>query len=1072
MNSKSLFGRASVLSLPSREIFFRFIHPLRTVFCGVLLAFGSAWTAHAQDRELHVVGIYAASPESVANHSEGVVSVIVNRPGKVVTLVLSAYEPTLWQLNVGAGTTIEKVYVTGYYRQRTQGVPTGAQVVPQSYETGNGYLLVGDRIDSRQFLASVPKIFRLTGMEMSSFNGNHVSNEPMVFTIDSVQDDPRLRTDYPQPVPIGELPNVEFQMAFEQGENVVLRDYTLAGARNTSSLMPDGMRVIAETTKRFYFGAERHTVLKFDTVNGTVEEIAYSIVAPEGWPMGTAFDSKRGRVVVVSLGSEGFLYANTPPSTQWTFLASADNRDYEAIDYHAANDSYYALGTTYESAPVIHHLSAAGLHLDGEIRLPLQPFNGYDERSEIVSVGNYIVVLFGPGRYVQPDEFPESRMYLVDPATGQSWLTYRKVGRPVNRPPSVQMVAPDDGASFEVGMAVLLRAAASDSDGAIDSVEFFADNQSLGNGTVAGDGRFERTWTPSAPGSYLVTARATDQEGQSSFATAIHIIIEGNLPPTVRIRALNGRLSFPPGTAVQLVADASDSDGTVKKVEFFIDGTRIGEAASTGGTAYQVAWTTPNGGSYTLTAKATDDEGVTATSPPVSVLVRENSPPRVRILSPVNGATLRSGATVQLTAEAFDFDGDPSMPPFTTNAFVPIIDPSLNVEFFLNDASIGIARSVGGIMYRLNWIVPAPGTYTLRAKATDRDGATTVSAPVEVTVVDAPVVVLRHLARAYRPGERFRVRLTVEAASTLTSLTIEDKIPAGWTVTRVSRGGTFDPATGTVRFGPFSESRRGVFGYQVEVPLDATGVKHFAGSVTADGVILPIGGKQTIGPVGEPRKTAINGLILRPTLLRGPVLAPLPSEVPAANVLIWISDDSTRPAVSVRTDGNGRFHAETFLPGTVHITVPALPAGESNLLPGFTLPATEEKTVDVNVRQNEVVDVTIHLVAANIVGEPRLIYSVEKITLAAVDFPTVPTLLVSARGTARSSGWANPQLRRRTPVIDGIVEFDFLATPSDGIVLPVISPISATVLLELPPDFRGVRVYAETNSQQVLFPQP
>jgi hypothetical protein len=209
--------------------------PVGGFLCSALLAFGGLSASKAQDRELHVVGIYAASPQSVANHSEGIVSVIVNRPGKAVTLLLSAYEPTLWQLNVGAGTTIETVYVTGYYRQRAQGVPPGAEVVAQSYETGTGYLLVGDSIDSSQFLASVPKIHRLTGLEMSSFHGSHVSTDPMSFTIDSVQDDPRLRTDYPQPVPISELPNLEFQMAFQEGENVVLRDYTLAGSRNTSS---------------------------------------------------------------------------------------------------------------------------------------------------------------------------------------------------------------------------------------------------------------------------------------------------------------------------------------------------------------------------------------------------------------------------------------------------------------------------------------------------------------------------------------------------------------------------------------------------------------------------------------------------------------------------------------------------------------------------------------------------------------------------------------------------------------------------------------------------------------------
>jgi hypothetical protein len=138
-------------------------------------------------------------------------------------------------------------------------------------------------------------------------------------------------------------------------------------------------------------------------------------------------------------------------------------------------------------------------------------------------------------------------------------------------------------------------------------------------------------------------------------------------------------------------------------------------------------------------------------------------------------------------------------------------------------------------------------------------------------------------------------------------------------------------------------------------------------------------------------------------------------------------------------------------------------------LPSFTLPATEEKSVDVTVVENQVSEVTIHLTARTTVGE-RLVYTVDDITLGAVDFPAAQTVLVTAKGTVRSSGWINPRLRQRMPVQDGILEFDFVATPSDGMVLPVISPVSATATAEQPALWRGVRVYAETNMKALLFP--
>ncbi len=73
--------------------------------------------------------------------------------------------------------------------------------------------------------------------------------------------------------------------------------------------------------------------------------------------------------------------------------------------------------------------------------------------------------------------------------------------------------------------------------------------------------------------------------------------------------------------SVWIVADAWDVDGSVVKVEFFVNGGKIGE--DNDGTDGWMDVTSFNMGTYVLTAKATDDKGATTTSPPVTITAVE-----------------------------------------------------------------------------------------------------------------------------------------------------------------------------------------------------------------------------------------------------------------------------------------------------------------------------------------------------------------------------------------------------------------------------------------------------------------
>src|SRR5690606_30736727 len=91
-----------------------------------------------------------------------------------------------------------------------------------------------------------------------------------------------------------------------------------------------------------------------------------------------------------------------------------------------------------------------------------------------------------------------------------------------------------------------------------------------------------------------------------------------NVKPGVSIMSPANNASFTTGSNVTITATASDSDGTVTKVEFFNGNTKLGEDLAV---PYTFTWSAVPAGSYSLTARATDNAGATTTSSVVVISV-------------------------------------------------------------------------------------------------------------------------------------------------------------------------------------------------------------------------------------------------------------------------------------------------------------------------------------------------------------------------------------------------------------------------------------------------------------------
>jgi hypothetical protein len=226
----------------------------------------------------------------------------------------------------------------------------------------------------------------------------------------------------------------------------------------------------------------------------------------------------------------------------------------------------------------------------------------------------------------------------------------------------------------------------------------------------------EAQWSV-APRSSATTATAGPLDPVAATDARIKA---ANKAPAVTLASPVAGSAFTAGGNVTLAANATDSDGSIVKVEFYRGGTTLIGAATT--FPYQFTWTSVPAGSYSLTAKAYDNRNGTATSVAVPISVVSNRAPSVALLAPTAGTFVQSGTATSVVASASDPDGSVA-----------------RVEFLDNGATIGIVTAPP---FEIAWTPAQAGLHALEARATDDKGTSTTSTPVDVVVGVPPVVVV------------------------------------------------------------------------------------------------------------------------------------------------------------------------------------------------------------------------------------------------------------------------------------------------------------------------------------------
>lgn len=334
----------------------------------------------------------------------------------------------------------------------------------------------------------------------------------------------------------------------------------------------------------------------------------------------------------------------------------------------------------------------------------------------------------------------------------------------LNQPPICTLITPTNGANFAAPAHVTFSATASDSDGFIRRVEFYADEVTLGEATNA---PFTFVWSNAPAGTHTLVAKARDNGLAVTPSAPVSIRVT---PPPMgsgtglrgdyydnlnftgtRVRRMDPTVNFDWGGGAPAAGIGEDTFSVrwTGKVQprysetytFYTvsdDGIRLwvndqllidnwtdhgptenaGLLALQAGQLYDVKLEMyENGGGAVAqlfwSAPSVLQEVIPATQlyPPATT----NQPPSVILTNPPTGAAFVAGSTVEVAASASDPDGAVA-----------------RVEFYFDARLLGTATVSP---FSLLWLNLPVGPHRLTAVVTDDGGLSRTSAPVDIAVV-------------------------------------------------------------------------------------------------------------------------------------------------------------------------------------------------------------------------------------------------------------------------------------------------------------------------------------------------
>jgi hypothetical protein len=500
-----------------------------------------------------------------------------------------------------------------------------------------------------------------------------------------------------------------------------------------------------------------------------------------GYPAGSVINGDRQGLAWGSGGGWADGTANTWPD--WVEVQFNGSQAIEEIDVFMVQDSY---GSPSEPTPDMTFT------MYGVSDFVVEYWTGSDWQpvpGGVVADNSLVWRQF----HFSPVTTPRIRVFMTEALAGRSRLVeieaYAALGSE-NLPPSVALTSPPAGAVFAVSTPVALEATASDSDGAVSQVDFYADGLLVATDTTAAAGVYSVTWTSSALGSHTLAAVATDDRGATQTTSPVTVTLT---PPPGRMNvalAANGGVAlasstFEPGYPANSVVNGDRrglgwgsgggwADGTANTwpdwVEVQFNGPQLIEEIDVfmvqdnyaspseptpdmtftkyGVLDFRVEYWTgsnwqplPGGIVVDNNLVWRDFHFVPVTTSRIRVFMTEALASRSRLVEIEAYAVLGSenlSPSVALTSPATGAVFGVSSP-ISLEATAADTDGTVSqVQFYANGTLVGTDPTGIGGVYSATWTGTVAGSYSLTAVAIDDGGAARTSTPVTITLAAPP----------------------------------------------------------------------------------------------------------------------------------------------------------------------------------------------------------------------------------------------------------------------------------------------------------------------------------------------
>ena len=164
------------------------------------------------------------------------------------------------------------------------------------------------------------------------------------------------------------------------------------------------------------------------------------------------------------------------------------------------------------------------------------------------------------------------------------------------QPPTVSISNPLHGANFSSGANVTIEATASDVDGTITTVDFFAGINLIGTDTTS---PYSIIWNSAPGGTHILTARATDNSGDATISSPVSITIAGSTVSNnqfVNAQPLSGESGTVLGSNIGATKEAGEPN----------------HHGNTGGASVWYTWQAPTSGAVAITTSGSSFDTILA----------------------------------------------------------------------------------------------------------------------------------------------------------------------------------------------------------------------------------------------------------------------------------------------------------------------------------------------------------------------------------------------------------------------------------------------------------------------------